>query len=327
MPVTRRLAICATAATFTIFGTLRSAFAIGKINVATTGKGSAQNWPIHIARAKGFFTANGVEVELFSSPSTAAAVQLLAGGSVEIATGGISDAMHAIDQGSPITLVRIEARVPPYTLWAKPAIKSIKDLKRKLIIVGGAKDITRIYLEGMLAPNGLKAGDYDMIYAGTTVSRFAALMAGAVDAALLVPPFSFKAASNGFSKLGELTEYMPTMPFTGYAVQIDWANAHKPELIGFLNGVAKGVDFFYDPAMRKESIDILQKESGAERSDVEQTYDYYQRIKLFDRRGVVEAAQVATLATAMTALGDLVGSPDLARFANPAISKWAADVK
>src|SRR5580658_1200109 len=108
MPVTRRLAICATAATFASFGTLRSALALDKITIATTGKGSAQNWPIHIARAKGFFTADGVDVELFSSPSTAAAVQQLAAGSVEIATGGISDAMHAIDKGSAITLVRTE---------------------------------------------------------------------------------------------------------------------------------------------------------------------------------------------------------------------------
>ncbi len=326
MPLNRR-AILGTGTAFCLLASVQTAAALDKITMATTGKGSAQNWPIHIARAKGFFAANGVEVDLFSSPSTAQAVQQLAGGSVEIATGGISDAMHAIDKGTPITLVRTEAKSPPYTLWAKATYKSIKELRGKLIMVGGAKDITRIYLEGMLTPNGLKDGDYDLIYAGTTVSRFASLSAGAVDAALLVPPFSFKAATAGFSKLGELTDYMPTMPFTGYAVQIAWAKAHKAILMGFLQGVAQGVDFFNDDAHRTEAIDILQKESSAERGDIGQTYDYYRRINLFDRKGVADASQVGTLSKAMKGLGDLDGPTDLAHFVDPEIGGWAAQVR
>src|ERR1700722_17564040 len=171
------------------------------ITMVTTGKGSAQQWSIFIAVAKGYMAENGVTLDVVAAQSTAAAVQQLVGGSANLASGGLTDPLLAIDKGAKIALLRVETQVAPYSLWAKPAIKSIADLRGKLISIGGPKDITRIYLERTLIPNGVKPGEYDMIFAGTTAARFAALSSGAVDAALFVPPFSFKAKSIGFSHL------------------------------------------------------------------------------------------------------------------------------
>ena len=98
--------------------------------------------------------------------------------------------------------VRIEVQAPPYALVAKPSITSLKDLKGKVISLGGPKDITRIYVERMLAPNGVKPGDFDMVFAGATTARASALLAGAVDAAILLPPFNFQAVAKGFNSLG-----------------------------------------------------------------------------------------------------------------------------
>ena len=86
-------------------------------------------------------------LDLIAASSTAAAMQQLAAGSANIASGGLTDPLRAIDKGAKMSLLRVEAQVPPYTLWAKPAIKSPADLRGKLIIIGGAIDITRIYLE------------------------------------------------------------------------------------------------------------------------------------------------------------------------------------
>jgi len=54
--------------------------------------------------------------------------------------------------------------VPPYALLAQRTIKTIAELRGKTIMVGGEKDITRVYLERMLTPNGIKAGEYDLLY-------------------------------------------------------------------------------------------------------------------------------------------------------------------
>lgn len=297
------------------------------LSMVTTGKGSAQQWPIFIAMAKGFMAENGVAPDLIAASSTAAAMQQLAAGSTNLASGGLTDPLRAIDRGAKMSLLRVEAQVPPYTLWAKPAIKSIAELRGRLIMLGGAKDITRIYLEHTLMPNGVKPGDYDMIFAGTTAARFAALSSGAVDAALLAPPFSFKAKTNGLSFIANVADYARDLPFTGYAANSEWAMTHKPLLLGFLKGMAKGVDWFYQDANRSEAVDILVKESVANREDIEATYDYYRRLHIFDHKGLIEASTVGNLINAMKDMGDLEGSIDVSRFIDPAITPLAAQVQ
>jgi ABC-type nitrate/sulfonate/bicarbonate transport system substrate-binding protein len=297
------------------------------MTMVTTGKGSAQQWPIYIAIAKGYMAENGVTLDLIAASSTAAAMQQLAAGSANIASGGLTDPLRAIDKGAKISLLRVEAQVPPYTLWAKPAIKTPADLRGKLIIIGGAIDITRIYLERTLIPNGVKPGEYDMIFAGTTAARFAALSGGAVDAAILVPPFSFKAQGAGFSRVANVADYVRDLPFTGYAAHTAWAKEHKPLLLGFLTAMAKGVDWFYQDANRNEAIEILVKESRGSRADVEMTYDYYRELHIFDHKGLVEASSVNNLIKAMHDMGDFEGALDVSRFIDPDITPLAAQVK
>ena len=99
-----------------------------------------------------------------------------------------------------------------------------RDLKGKTISIGGPKDITRIYLERMAGPNGVKPGDYDTVFAGATSARFSALQGGAVDAAILLPPFNFYAESAGFTNLGLTIDYAKELPFAGAVVGRAWAS-------------------------------------------------------------------------------------------------------
>lgn len=296
------------------------------IIMVTTGKGSAQQWPIFIATAKGYMAENGVALDLVAAPSSAAAVQQLAAGSANLESGGLTDPLLAIDKGARIAVLRVETEVAPYSLWAKPAIKSISDLRGKLISIGGATDITRIYLERTLIPNGVKPGEYDMIFAGTTAARFAALASGAIDASLLIPPFSFHAKGIGLSHLADVADYTRGLPFTGYATNIMWATAHKPLLLGFLGAMAKGVDWFYQDANRNEAIDILAKESSLSRPDVEATYDYYRQLHVFDHRGSIESATVGNLIKAMQQMNNFDGPRDVDKFVDPDITGLAAQV-
>jgi NitT/TauT family transport system substrate-binding protein len=297
------------------------------LTMVTTGKGSAQQWPIFIAIAQGYMAQQGVTLDLVAASSTAAAMQQLAAGSAHIGSGGLTDPLRAIDKGAPISLLRVETQVPPYSLWAKPAIRSVADLRGKLISIGGAKDITRIYLERTLTPNGVRPGEYDMIFAGTTVARFAALSSGAVDAAILVPPASFRARSGGFSLVADVADYVRDLPFTGYAANRDWARTHKALLSGFLVAIARGVVWFYKDENRAGAIDVLVKESGSIKQDVEMTYDYYRTLRIFDRRGLIEASSIGNLIKAMKDIGDLDGSLDVARFVDPDLTSLAAQVK
>lgn len=296
------------------------------ITMGVIGTGSAQQWALWIADAKGFFAENNLHVETVTTPSAAAVMQQIIAGSVQIGTAGLTSPMRAIDQGIAVAVLGIETQAPPYSLWSKPELKAMTDLRGKTIVVGGAKDITRTYLERMVVPAGVPKDQYDLIYAGSAAARFSALSAGAVDAALLNPPFNFKAQAAGFRNLGNLTDTVQ-MPFTGYVVATAWALAHKPQLSAFATGIAKGVDWFNADANRAEAIDILQKVSKADRDDVAATYDLYRKLQVFPRKGALADSQIATIIKALQDVGELDGPPEVARFIDPRIASIVEGVK
>ena len=292
------------------------AFAQTKITIGDVGTGSANHWPTYIAQQKGFFKEKGLDVEFVAAQSSSAGIQQLAAGSVEMAVGGLVDPIRAIDKGAPISLLRTEAMAAPYEIYAKPEIKTYADLRKKTIMIGGVKDITRIYLERMLTPNGLKSGDYDLLFAGATAARFAALASGSIDATILNAPFNFKAKSLGLTRLGAAPDYVRDFPFTGYSVGAAWAKAHKAELAGFLEAYRKGVDWFYDPANRTEAVDMLQKIAKVDRADIDQTWVFYTELKVFDREGRVAESGIENLLKTLKDYGDVEGATDVARFVN-----------
>src|SRR5204863_5490539 len=107
---------------------------------------SANLWPVFIGLDKGFFSAENIKIDLVYVQASAAVIQQLAAGSLEMTMStGIVDPLRAIDQGAAIAIARFEVQAPPYAMMAKPSIKGLKELKGKVISVGGAKDITRIY--------------------------------------------------------------------------------------------------------------------------------------------------------------------------------------
>ena len=125
----------------------------------------------------------------------------------------------------------------------------------------------------------------------------------------------------------DVADYVRDLPFTGYAANTDWARTHKELLSGFLVATASGVDWFYKDENRAGAIDILVKESRSSRQDVEMTYDYYRALRIFDRRGLIEASSIGNLIKAMKDIGDLDGSLDVARFIDPDLTSLATQVK
>src|SRR5229473_1012932 len=132
--------------------------------IGTVGSASANLWPLFIGLDKGFFAAENVKPDLVYVPASAAVIQQLAAGSLHMTMStGLVDPIRAIDQGATMAITRFEVQAPPYVIMAKPGIKSLGELKGKVISVGGAKDITRIYAERMLAPHQVKPGEYDLV--------------------------------------------------------------------------------------------------------------------------------------------------------------------
>ncbi len=273
--------------------------------LSSVGSASANGWPTYVAIEKGFFAAEGLKPDIVFAQSNAAVIQQLAAGAVNVSTNsGLVDPIRAIEKGAPVALVRVEMQAPPYSLLAKPGIKNMGDLAGKMVSVGGAKDITRIFVERMLAANGVKPGAFDLTFAGATSARFSALQAGAVDAAILTPPFNFHAQTAGFNNLGNAVDYVD-MPFSGMAVNTNWARANKSSVEKLSLIYNRSMAWLYTPSNRDEAIRILMKVSSLKKEEIDRAYDFLIGGRYFESTGKIPVAKLGKLIEALKTLGDL----------------------
>jgi NitT/TauT family transport system substrate-binding protein len=299
-----------------------AAHAADTVQIGSVDASSTSLWPLHAAIKNGYFAAESIKVDVVFAQSNASVIQQLAAGSFNIApTAGMVDPIRAVSKGAPVALIRIVIPAPPYALLAKPSIGKIEELKGKTLIIGGPKDITRIFTERMLAPHGLKPGDYDYVFAGATSARFAALKSGAVDAALLTTPFNFFAETEGYRNLGFTFDYLPKMPFAGMAVNREWALKNADVVRRFLDAYDKGVAWFYDPANRAAAIALQLQTSKVAKDDVEKAYAFMHDKNLFERAGTVSKQSVQTVIDALRDLGDLGPDFKIDRLLLPGVTR------
>jgi ABC-type nitrate/sulfonate/bicarbonate transport system substrate-binding protein len=271
---------------------------------------------------KGFFAAEDINIDRVFAPSSAAMMLQLAAGALDITVeGAFVDAMRGIEKGAPISIVRILVQTPPYELLAKPLITSLNELKGKTISIGGAKDVTRIYLDRMLEPNGLTDSDVDLVFAGASSARLTALQSGAVDAAILTAPFNFYAASAGFKVVGRTADYVTDLPQNGTMVNRNWAAAHIATLEKFLSAFNKAVAWFGDERNRDEAINVLVATGNLKPEEVAKSYEFFRKGGFFEPTGSVSRAKLRAVVNVLMSLGDLPTNISIDQLLLPGVTK------
>ncbi len=272
------------------------------IDVGLTAK-TATDWPLFVSDSLGFFKKYGVSPNFIVVGSAAANAQQLAAGSLGIGETSSTQIVEAIQGGAPIKYAVNQVITPPYSLMAKKEIKSLSQLKGKLIIIGGVNDITHVFLDAMLKNTGLKPDDYTLTYAGGTNERYAALKSGSVDAAILFPPIDFLAMADGYTNLGNVQTYLPSFPFDGFAVNSKWADAHTPLLVAFLKGYLQGLRWLYNPANKAQAVAILAAATNTNPENGAKSYDeFFVKLKAFSQNGRSNSADFQKVIGALSAM-------------------------
>jgi len=267
---------------------------------------SSTDWAGFVADAKGFLEEQSLKVDTIATHSSSGAVQQLAAGAIEIASSGMPDHLRGIAEGAPMKMFMNQIGTPPYTLYGKSSIKTVQDLKGKKIIIGGPRDVTRYYIETLFKKEGLAPSSYDYVYAGATSDRFAALVSGGVDAAILLPPFSFEAKKRGFTDLGNVQTVLSDFPFTVYSYDTNWAKTHRKELVGYAAALLKAKAWLYDTKNRQEAAEILSKYTKSSLADSLENYDFYiNDLKAVSRDGVISEASYDKMMGVLVGWGEL----------------------
>jgi ABC-type nitrate/sulfonate/bicarbonate transport system substrate-binding protein len=266
---------------------------------------SANLWPIYIGIKKGFFAAADIKIDLVFSQSNSATIQQVVINAINVSIGsGLVDPIRAIEMGAPLAIVRIEVQRPPYALLGRPGITQMKELDGRIVSVGGAKDITRIFLERMLITAGVDPKRVDLIFAGATSARYSALRSGAADAAMLTAPYNFDAMAAGYPNLGLTADYVD-MPFSGVTTNRNWAARSTGTIRRFLAVYTRSILWLVAPENRKEAIDVMVSVSSLRADDVEKTYDFLVTGGFFETTGRISKAKLGKVIDTLKELGDI----------------------
>ena len=155
-----------------------------------------------IAKEAGYFSAEGIDLELIRVGGSTRMVAAMLGGSAPIIQAGAIAAFTANAAGAEVVIIGSTGTVSPFRLIARPEIKQPSDLKGKkagITTFGSTSDqVVRIALKQFgLEPNK----DVTLLTFGAQPEVFAALQHGAIQAAPLSYPLYPKAMKSGMREL------------------------------------------------------------------------------------------------------------------------------
>ncbi len=166
-----------------------------------TGVVSLSSAPVAVARAKGFFAEDGVDLDWQLVQGGAAAVAALSGGDAQFAEGGASDIIGLNSRNLPVLgVISLANRIFFDTIVAKQymaakgvtpqsplqqRVQALKGAKMGVSSVGGTPDRLGRWL---MTQGGLQPDDVESIRVGNVSEIRTALRQGLIDGTLSAPP-------------------------------------------------------------------------------------------------------------------------------------------
>lgn len=184
--------------------------------------------PLYFGAKQGIFTSEGLELE-FMTMRTDLAIAALGAGEVDyIAHGGA--ALRAAAQGFPLKLVFALDHKTPFWLAARAEFKNVNQLRGKKIGISFPADTPHIILKRFLRQQGVDP-DRDVTYVAGQFSPIAlqSLLGGAIDAAVLAPPFNILAQEKGLNLLTFLGQSVPDATTSNGIVTSDLKIKSRPD--------------------------------------------------------------------------------------------------
>ena len=222
------------------------------------------------AKTSGYYTTEGLDVELVSMRAPTANVAVLSG-SVEFSGVPLSGLTTAL-RGASLKVLFCQNDRPQHVLFAKSDLQNLKALRGKRIAVVGPGAIDDVLLREVFSANGMDGGkDATILAIGAAETRLAALASGTVDAAVLIAPFTFNAKEAGFKELITFKDEGFVLPSGGIVVRDELLKADAVTIEKFVRTTLMG--FLLARDNRSAAIKVLSRNLKIEEPTAARIYD------------------------------------------------------
>jgi NitT/TauT family transport system substrate-binding protein len=218
------------------------------IRLAVGGKALVAYLPLTIAERRGYFTKEGLAVEINDFQGGAKALEALVGGSADVVCGAYEHTLYMAAKGISIKAVALQANSFGLVVGiAKDkAYRTLPDLKGMKIGVTGPGSASAMGLRMLLGKASLTADDVSIIGVGGGAAAVAAVKASRVDAIANFDPVISLLQRDGAIKTildtrkRDDLDYLYGAPFAASAFYVDARFAQRnPETVqAFVNAVS-----------------------------------------------------------------------------------------
>ena len=241
---------------------------------------SVTTMPLAVAKEREFFLKEGLNVETVLMPA-ALNIKVLLSGDIQYATT-VGSAVVAAVRGINTRVVMCFVDRPLLDLVATPDVRSIADLKGKLLGIssrGGLHDIT---MRSILAQSGIDPSQATLLAVGTQGSMFTALTAGRISAGLLNPPYNFLAYREGLKNLAFGGNYV-RLPSTGLVATREMLERSPDQVRRMIRALARARAFAREN--KPATVAILKRFLRLDDEDlISKIYDYHKTVETTDGR-------------------------------------------
>jgi ABC-type nitrate/sulfonate/bicarbonate transport system substrate-binding protein len=220
-----------------------------------------------VARAKGFFAAKGLEVDVMVTPNSTDQMRGLSLGSWQIVSTAFDNVLGwSGREGAEIVAMAQVAQGITLPVYVRPEIQSWEDLRGKPLAVDAVDTAYALVLRRLLLAHGLEMerGDYTLLPKGATGHRLESMNQGETFAGVLNPPWDAKANAAGMKRFGDQREILPDYPGGVFAVNRNWADKNRDTVIKYLGAWEQGLQWAQDGKNHGEVIKFI---SEAEKMD------------------------------------------------------------
>lgn len=241
---------------------------------ALSTTGYSRRPPHLVAEYKGFFAKEGLEVKFHETTFAPDHNRGMAEGRWDF-TLSSADTMIArtTTDGVDYMLFMQAEEGLTASLIGQPAVKSINDLRGKLLAGDPGDSNLDLIRKKILRRNDIDDREYEIEIIGSSPKRYEAFAARRVVAAMLTPPWSDKALAAGGVLLADADGYVPNWPLTcGWTLR-KWLEDHRGTVVRFIRAWAAATDWLLLPANKEECLQLVMEKEGMNRASAERAYE------------------------------------------------------
>ena len=211
--------------------------------------------PTIVAEKKGFYAKYGLRSEHVII-SLAVAINALGTGDLDCVVS-VAQGVSAALRGFPVKLVMMTEDKLDFFLMTKPDIRSVADLKGKVVGISYPGSTTHLVAESILRHFNLEPGrDVSFFPTGDNQARLVALETGRVAATIGTPPYNILAPAKGLKVLLWARDYV-AIPQNGLIVTDKKIQQSPDQVKRMIKGTIEALQFIRRD--KEESIDIAAK--------------------------------------------------------------------